>query len=334
MSSPDEPLKSEIDDEGAEHLEATVPALMDAMRIDRALAMLTGCSRSEAVRLIEGGSVVVDGVAVTKPSQLLSEGGVVEAVLPAPSDGSVTPDASVDVTIALLDDDVIVVNKPYSQVVHPGAGNHQGTMIAGVIARYPDVAKLAEEGVGEIGRPGIVHRLDKGTSGLLLIARNKDAFESLSAQIASRGVERRYIAVVEGHVESARGVVDAPIGRSATSPTKMTVRPDGREARTHYEVITYLEQPSRTIIGATLETGRTHQIRVHMAAIGHSVVNDPRYGQRNERSIDPERLALHAGRVAFDHPTSGERVVVTAEVPSDMIVLGPMKQANEWLSAN
>jgi len=317
--------------DGSEQLVVTVPALMDAMRVDRALSMLTNCSRSEASRLIEAGVVSVDGVQVAKSSFLLSEGSLLEALLPAPDDGSVAPDAEVAVEVVLATADFLVVNKEFAQVVHPGAGNAEGTLIAGVLARYPEIARLPEQGYGELGRPGVVHRLDKGTSGLLAVARTPQGFESLTAQLHDRSMGRRYLGVVEGHVESRQGVVDAPIGRSTSVPTRMAVRPDGRHARTAYEVIAHLSGPDRTLVGLALETGRTHQIRVHMAAIGHPIVNDPRYGQRNEKRLDPERLALHAGRLSVNDPLTGERVRTIAPWPKDLCLLGGEAEGNAWL---
>ncbi len=319
-------------DDQAEVLSVEVPALMDAMRVDRALSMLTGCSRSEAARLIDAGAVSVDAAIVQKASQALIEGQLLEAVLPEPEDGSVEPEPEVSVTVVLEAADFLVVDKEFDQVVHPGAGNAHGTLIAGVIARYPEIAQLPLEGVGELGRPGVVHRLDKGTSGLLVIARTAEGFASLSAQLAERSMERRYLGLVEGYVESPHGVVDAPIGRSARVPTRMAVQPDGRPARTHYEVLCHLEHPARTLVGLSLETGRTHQIRVHMAAIGHPIVNDPRYGQRNEKRLDPERLALHAGRLTLEDPSSAERVRCVALWPEDLARLGGAEEGNTWLN--
>ena len=320
-----------VSDDGSELLSVEVPALMDAMRVDRALSMLTGCSRAEASRLIDAGAVTVTGVVAPKSSMILGEGELLEALLPPPDDGSVAADPSVYVEVVSEHPDFLIVNKGFQQVVHPGAGNEHGTLIAGVLALFPELAQLPEEGYGEVGRPGVVHRLDKGTSGLLAIARTPRGYESLTEQLAERTMERKYLGVVEGHLESRQGVVDAPIGRSATTPTRMAVRPDGRHARTGYEVLTYLDGPDRTLVGLSLETGRTHQIRVHMAAIGHPIVNDPRYGQRNERRLDVERLALHAGRLIVDDPTTGDPVRSIAPWPKDLQTLGGTEVGNEWL---
>jgi 23S rRNA pseudouridine1911/1915/1917 synthase len=318
-------------DEALELLEVIVPSLMDEMRVDRALALLTGMSRSEVVRMVERGAVSVDEVVVTKPSMALSEGARLEALLPPVSDGSVAPDRSVPIDVVLEDEHFIVVNKPFLDVVHPGSGNREGTLISGVLARYPEIAELPVHGFGELNRPGVVHRLDKGTSGLLVVARTAQGFSSLTEQITAHAVERRYLGLVEGHLVDQRGLIDAPIGRSASSPMKMAIRPDGRPARTHYEVIASLEGPLRTLLGLRLETGRTHQIRVHMAAIGHAIVNDPRYGQRNERRLDRDRLALHAGRLAFSHPSTGKPVVVIAALPKDLMKLAGASESEAWL---
>jgi len=326
----DEAVVDGADD--GEVLDVEVPALMDEMRIDRALSMLSGLTRSESSKLIESGVVRVDGVVVTKASTQLHQGAHLEALVPEASDGTVAPEPDVAVDIVAEGTDYLVVNKDFLDVVHPGFANRGGTLIAGILARHPEIASLPEAGLGDPNRPGVIHRLDKGTSGLLVVARTPMGFSSLSEQMAARSIERHYIGIVEGFVEDERGIVDAPIGRSATSPTKMAVRPDGRPARTHYVVVDRWESPVRTVLGFTLETGRTHQIRVHMAAIGHPIVNDPRYGQRNERALDRDRLALHAGRLAFQDPSSDEEVVVVANVPSDLGSLGSMDAANRWLA--
>jgi 23S rRNA pseudouridine1911/1915/1917 synthase len=319
-------------EDGSEQLSARVPALMAAMRVDRALSMLTGCSRAEVARLIADGAVCVDGAVVTKASAALVEGALLEALLPPPPDGAVAPDPAVVVNVVVEAADFLIVDKGFDQVVHPGAGNAVGTLIAGVLARYPEVAELPGQGAGELGRPGIVHRLDKGTSGLLAIARTLLGFESLTEQIAQRTMERRYLGVVEGIVASQQGIVDAPIGRSASTPTRMAVRPDGKPARTSYEVLAVLGDERRSLLGLRLETGRTHQIRVHMAAIGHPIVNDPRYGQRNETRLDPERLALHAGRLGLADPSSGEWCSANSPWPVDLAVLGGAEAAASWLA--
>ncbi|MDE3030446.1 MAG: RluA family pseudouridine synthase [Acidobacteriota bacterium] len=305
-------------------LDLIVPGTLDAIRVDRVIAMLTGLSRSEATTLVNEGSVSVDDKVVRKGSVVLEEGQHLVAVLPAPDTGVVEPDASVMVDVVLDDEDFAVVNKAAGQVVHPGAGQRTGTLVAGLLARYPQLRDLSDEGLSDPFRPGIVHRLDKGTSGVLVVAKTPEGLVSLRDQLATRSMERTYLGLVEGHVPEERGVVDAPIGRSARNPTLMAVRGDGRPARTGYEVLVRLEKPHAvTLLRLSLDTGRTHQIRVHMSTIGHPVVNDPRYGHRRDRRLDDERFWLHSRTLAFEHPRTGERVVAGASLPVDLASLVP-----------
>jgi 23S rRNA pseudouridine1911/1915/1917 synthase len=292
----------------------TIPAALAGERVDRVVAMLTGLTRAEVSALVAGGAVVVNGRTAVKPSVRVEEGDDLEVDVPAPVEAPVAaPEAAVDVPVVHVDDDVIVVDKPPELVVHPGAGNARGTMVAGLLSRFPELA-----GVGEPERPGVVHRLDKGTSGLLVVARTPAAYDSLVEQLSTRTVERRYLALVWGVPEPATGLVDAPIGRSRRDPTRMTVSATGREARTRYEVLQRFTEPvASSLIECRLETGRTHQIRVHLAAIGHPVVGDPRY--RGARASFPTpRMFLHAHALAFDHPGTHERVTFTAPLPADL----------------
>ncbi len=215
---------------------------------------------------------------------------------------------------------MVVVDKPAGLVVHPGAGHHAGTLVHGLVARFPDVAALPALVGSEPDRPGIVHRLDRGTSGLMVVARTPAAYRSLVEQLSSRAVSRTYRALVLGTVEGESGVVDAPIGRSVSSPTRMAVSRTGKEARTRYRVEERFGLPvPTTLVRAALETGRTHQIRVHLAAIGHPVVGDETYGQgRTLPGATVTRPFLHAFELAFDHPTTGERMSWTSELPRDL----------------
>ena len=203
-------------------------------------------------------------------------------------------------------------------MVHPGAGNLDGTLVNGLLALYPEMAD-----VGQPDRPGIVHRIDKGTSGLLMVARTPEAYEDLVDQLSSRSVERRYQALVWGNVEPVQGVIDAPIGRSRRDPTRMTVAADGREARTHYQVESRFNEPAELcLLSCRLETGRTHQIRVHLRAINHPVVGDPRYGGARQGLACP-RPWLHAEHLGFRHPATDEWVEFDSVVPGDLAaVLG------------
>jgi 23S rRNA pseudouridine1911/1915/1917 synthase len=291
-----------------------VPAALGGERVDRAVAFMTGLTRAEVADLIAGGAVQLRGAVVTKPSAKVREDDEVEVDVPEALEELATqPEPDVAVEVVHADDDVIVVDKAQELVVHPGAGNASGTLVAGLLARFPDIA-----GVGEPDRPGIVHRLDKGTSGLLAVARTPAAYDSLVGQLSSRSVERRYLALVWGHPTPATGMVDAPIGRSKKDPTRMAVSSSGREARTHYATQQLFTDPiEAALIECRLETGRTHQIRVHLAAIGHPIVGDPRYRGKRASFATP-RTFLHAHTLAFDHPTTGERVSFTSPLPDDL----------------
>ncbi|MGH9276579.1 MAG: RluA family pseudouridine synthase, partial [Acidimicrobiales bacterium] len=300
---------------GHRQVKAQIPAALEGERVDRAVALLCDVTRSDAAALVAGGAVRLDGTAVPVRSRRVTEGQWLEVTLPPPDGGPpLAPDPAVDVPVVFADGAVIVVDKPPGLVVHPGAGHDHGTMVQGLLARFPDLAGIGEDE----DRPGIVHRLDAGTSGLLVVARTADAYRSLVAQLAARTVERRYLALVWGHVEAEAGLVDAPIGRATRDPTKMTVAAEGRPARTRYEVLGRFTRPVEvTLVECRLETGRTHQIRVHLAAIGHPVVGDGRY--RGERSSFPSgRPFLHAHRLAFDHPVDGQRRSFESPLPPDL----------------
>ncbi len=304
---------------------ATVPQTLAGVRVDRAVSMLTGLSRSESAALVAGGRVLVDGRPVVQRSAPLAAGSQLVVELPKEAD-VLEPDPSVPFEVVSEDEDLVVVDKPAGVVVHPGAGTRGGTLIAGLLARYPDIAALAP--VSDPVRPGLVHRLDKGTSGLLVVARSALAYRSLVAQMSARTVGRRYLALVAGIVPDDRGVVDAPVGRSARTPTRMAVTPAGRPARTRYVVVERydrlvggrdrVDRPA-TLLTCTLETGRTHQIRVHLTAIGHPVVGDDRYGGPVARgALAPGRLFLHAAELSIDHPASGVRTTWTRALPADL----------------
>jgi 23S rRNA pseudouridine1911/1915/1917 synthase len=283
-----------------------VPAALAGERVDRVVAMLTGLPRGEVALLIEAGAVHIGGTVVRRASRRLSKGELIDVEVPEPEPRApIAGDPTIDVTVVHADDDVIVVDKPAGLVTHPGAGNRERTLVHALVARYADLAQLD---TGDPDRPGIVHRLDAGTS----------AYTSLVDQLSRRAVDRRYRALVLGHVEPASGVVDAPVGRSTGDPTRMAVSARGREARTAYTVERAYREPIPTSeLVCRLETGRTHQIRVHLAAIGHAVVGDDRYG--GERPALPiGRPFLHAEELAFDHPATGERVGFTSPLPPEL----------------
>ena len=291
-----------------------VPRALADQRLDRIVATIAGCSRAEAAALVDNGAVTVEGRVATARSRRLAEGDVVAIEQPAPRhEDPLAPDAGVDVPVTFADADLLVVDKPAGLVVHPGAGQRSGTLVHGLLARYPEIRE-----VGQPDRPGIVHRLDKGTSGLLLVARSPAAYEALVSALAARAVGRRYRALVWGAVESPAGLVEAPIGRSARDRTRMTVTVAGREARTRYEVVRRFGDPvTVSELRCTLETGRTHQIRVHLASIGHPLVGDARYGGRRP-SLPVPRTWLHAEHLALDHPITGEPLAFDSPLPDDL----------------
>jgi 23S rRNA pseudouridine1911/1915/1917 synthase len=237
---------------------------------------------------------------------------------PGPDEGP-TGDAGVEVDVVWSDELVVVVNKPAGLVVHPGAGNRTGTLVQGLLARFPDLGEL----VDQADRPGIVHRLDKGTSGLLMVARTAQAHASLVGQLARRQVGREYLALVTGDVDGDAGLIDAPLGRAERDPTRIRIQAGGRDARTRYQVEDRFDHPQPlTLLRCRLETGRTHQIRVHLASIGHPVFGDKRYAGASGSDwspLPPQRPFLHAAVLAFDHPTSGERLSFSVPMPEDLL---------------
>jgi 23S rRNA pseudouridine1911/1915/1917 synthase len=288
-----------------------IPEALAGERVDRAVALLTGWSRSEVQDLVQAGAVLVGGMPVAK-SRRLEVGEVIELTsAPAPA-GLPEADASIELIVRHEDDDLVVVAKPAGLVVHPGAGHPAGTLVNGLLARYPEIAT-----VGDPARPGIVHRLDRDTSGLMVVARTQVAYEGLVEMLAAHDVERRYQALAWGRFDSRRGVIDAPIGRSVRHPTRMSVREGGRDARTHYEVRTEFADPEVSVVDCRLETGRTHQIRVHLQAVGHPVVGDPVYGGAR-RTLPLARPFLHAGGLAFVHPVTGAPVEVGEPLPPEL----------------
>jgi len=290
-----------------------IPAALAGERLDRVVSLLADITRSEAAALVADGFVAVDGEASRIGKMRLREGQQIEideSGVPAPA--APEADASVICRVVYDDADVIVVDKPVGQVVHPGAGNPSGTLVNGLLARYPEIAE-----VGEFGRPGIVHRLDIGTSGLLVVARTQDAYEALVEDLSTRSVTREYLTLVWGHPEANQGVIDAPLGRDPRDPLKMAIVANGKPARTRFEVIERFGRPKVTLLRCRLETGRTHQIRVHLEGTGHPVVGDATYGgARSQISLD--RPFLHAARLGFAHPTTGERLEFESPLPEDL----------------
>ncbi len=278
-----------------------VPGSAAGERLDRFLATQLG-SRAAAERAVEAGALV-DGIARAKSFRL--EGGEeVEIAVPLPAP-IVAPPA--EPAIVWEDDQLLVIDKPAGLVVHPGAGHASGTLVDAL------AGKIAG---GEPGRPGIVHRLDRDTSGLMVVARSQEAYELLTELVREHALERTYTALVKGRPRSRTGRIEAPIGRDRGDATRVSLDSDSaRDALTHFEVIELW--PEHALLRVTLETGRMHQIRVHLAAIDLPVVGDPAYG-----IPEPElgRQFLHASELAFPHPLSGERIETTSELPPDLAV--------------
>ena len=306
---------------GAERL--PIPPTLDGERLDRVLCLIWDLPRSEATELIASGAVRLAGRPVVTRAKRVVAGQELEVVLREANvlDALAGEPGGDDLPLVHVDDDVVVVDKPAGLVVHPGAGRSTGTLVQALLGRFPDLA-----GTGSPERPGIVHRLDKGTSGLLVVARSPAAYESLVAQLSARTVDRRYLALAVGSIETDAGVIDAPVGRRSTDRTRMAVVAGGRPARTHYRVLTrYTEPTDATLVECKLETGRTHQVRVHLAAIGHPVVGDARYGGARQ-AVPVARPFLHAAQLAFDHPTTGDRCHFESPLPADLeAVLVPLR---------
>ena len=288
--------------------ELRVPPQGAGTRLDVFLAEHVG-SRSRAQRLIEAGSVRVDGAPVPK-RRTLAGGELVEVdedASPAAAPAAAAPPSPPGLTIPYRDADLLVVDKPAGVVVHPARGHRDGTL----------VQILGAEPVGgeDPDRPGIVHRLDKDTSGLLVVARTDAALRALREALRERRVEREYLALVEGRPPARSGTIDAPLGRDRRVRTRVSVDTDDpRDAVTYFEIDEAL--PRSTLLRVTLETGRTHQIRAHLVAIGHPVAGDPEYGTAGLYGL--QRQFLHAARLAFPHPVSGERIEVRSRLPDDL----------------
>jgi 23S rRNA pseudouridine1911/1915/1917 synthase len=263
-------------------------------------------SRSRVARLAREGRLQVDGQP-RKAGWRVKAGQVVRVEVPPPEPTGLRPE-EIPLDVVYEDADVLVVNKPAGLTVHPAPGHRSGTLVNALLARVPDL-----QGIGGALRPGIVHRLDKDTSGLLVVAKTEEAHQRLTAQLRDRTMERTYLAIVRGEVRDERGVISAPLGRHPVHRKRFAVVPGGRPAVTYYEV---LERFSGfTLLACRLETGRTHQIRVHLSSLGHPVVGDPVYGRVRVPEI--ARQALHAARVEFTHPRTGRRLACTAPLPED-----------------
>jgi 23S rRNA pseudouridine1911/1915/1917 synthase len=300
----------------------------DGSRLDSYLAARLPLSRSRVVQLIESGMIRLNGEAPKKRAVPLP-GDRIQIRIPPPEPSPLTPEA-IALDILYQDADLLVIDKPAGMVVHPAPGNRGGTLVNALLHEVGDLS-----GIGGVLRPGIVHRLDKDTSGLLLVAKNDSAHGALADALRKRKVVRRYIAAAWGHAEQEEFTVDAPIGRHPTHRKRMAVVEGGRRAVTHFRVLERWR--AADLVQAQLESGRTHQIRVHLAHVGHPVVGDRVYGAAREKGFSGvarswaaelarrvPRQFLHAAELRFSHPRTGEEMRFVSELPDDL------REAAEW----
>jgi 23S rRNA pseudouridine1911/1915/1917 synthase len=291
-------------------IDVTVSVDLDGERADKVIATLLDSSRSTVRAIIDAGDACIQDVPV-RPAERLRAGTVVRVFVPA-EDVELVAEEDVPFDIVYEDSEILVVDKPAGVVVHPGSGRGSGTLVNGLIARYPDIV-----GVGQEGRWGIVHRLDRDTSGLLVVARTDAAYRGLIEMMKARDVSRRYLSIVRGLFTNTIGTIDAPIGRDPQNPTKMHLSRNGKSARTHYRRLAEWASREASFVSVTLETGRTHQIRVHMRSISHPIIGDRIYGRRGVIG-DPGRTWLHARELAFEHPVTREQLRFISTPPNDL----------------
>jgi len=303
---------------GAEVITGTIGG---AARLDKALADATDLSRARVQALIADGQVAIGGAQVTSAKAKVSAGDNFAITVPPASEPEAQPQ-DIPLEVVFEDDHLIVINKPAGMVVHPAAGNPDGTLVNALLHH----CQGALSGIGGVARPGIVHRIDKDTSGLLVVAKSDAAHEGLARQFADHSIERRYLAVCNGRPNPSHGRIEGKIGRSDTNRKKMAVlAPDssrGKHAVTHFKTVKTLE--GCALIECQLETGRTHQVRVHCASIGHALLGDPVYGRTLAKlrpilkDLNFARQALHAANLGFEHPVTGKTLRFEAELPDDM----------------
>ena len=307
---------------GVQRIDVRLEPAHAGWRLDRALAdAVPTLSRERLKTLIRSGAVESQGSAVRDPALKVRGGEAVRVAVPEPAPAHNEPQ-DIPLTIVFEDEHLLVVDKPAGLVVHPAAGNLDGTLVNALL--HHCAGRLS--GIGGVARPGIVHRIDKDTSGLLVVAKTDVAHEGLAKQFADHSIERAYLAVVGGHPKPREGTIRGKIGRSDVNRKKMAVLPDtarrGKEAVTHYKTLRSLEDCA--LVECRLETGRTHQVRVHLASIGHSLLGDPVYGRANSRlrtvlkSLGFRRQALHAAVLGLVHPMTGDRLRFESDLPKDM----------------
>lgn len=305
-------------DRGITVIQATIAAGADGWRLDRALAdAVPTLSRERLKVLIAGGKVVRDGQLVREPARKASAGEIFAVSVPDPVPAH-NEAQDIPLIIAFEDEHLIVVDKPAGLVVHPAAGNLDGTLVNALLHH----CQGSLSGIGGVARPGIVHRIDKDTSGLMVAAKTDRAHEGLAKQFADHSIDRRYLAIVSGHPMPPAGSVDAPLARSPQNRKKIAIVRTGKRAVTHYRTVERLR--AAALVECRLETGRTHQVRVHMASIGHPLLGDPVYGRTKQahrqilETLGFKRQALHAARLGFIHPITKSALSFESAMPADM----------------
>jgi len=305
-------------DRGVSIIEASITAATDGLRLDRALAdLLPEMSRARIQALIAAGAVSRGGKSISDSSKRAVVGDIFAVAVPAP-----TPlhneAQDIPLVVAYEDDELIVIDKAAGLVVHPAAGNFDGTLVNALL--HHCAGNLS--GIGGVARPGIVHRIDKDTSGLMVAAKSDRAHEGLARQFADHSIDRRYKAIVAGVPRPAAGTVNAPLARSPQNRKKIAIQPNGKRAVTHYTTLETLRDAA--LVECRLETGRTHQVRVHMASLGHALLGDPVYGRTKHaqksllETLGFRRQALHAAHLGFIHPVSSVALAFESEMPADM----------------
>jgi 23S rRNA pseudouridine1911/1915/1917 synthase len=306
--------------EGASSISATIAAEMDGWRLDRALATLIPTMSRERLKALISTGQVTNGTALTRdPSAKVKSESIYDVIIPAPR-AAENEAQDIDLVIVYEDDHLLVVDKQAGLVVHPAAGNFDGTLVNALL--HHCAGRLS--GIGGVARPGIVHRIDKDTSGLMVVAKTDRAHEGLAKQFMDHSITRRYHAIISGRLMRDEGTVNAPLARSTANRKKMAIVEEGRgkHAITHYKLITPLKNAA--LIECRLETGRTHQIRVHMSSIGHPLLGDPVYGRISQAhretlgSLDFSRQALHATVIGFVHPIDRKNLSFESKMPLDM----------------
>ena len=305
-------------DRGVSIIEATIAPTADGWRLDRALAdAVPTLSRERLKVLIAAGHVMRDGAATRDPARKASGGDVFTVAIPLPAPAH-NEAQDIPLSIAFEDEHLIVIDKQAGLVVHPAAGNLDGTLVNALLHHCGG----SLSGIGGVARPGIVHRIDKDTSGLMVAAKTDRAHEGLAKQFAAHSIDRRYRANVGGQPMPPAGTVDAPLARSPSNRKKVAIVSNGKRAVTHYRTLEPLR--AAALVECRLETGRTHQVRVHMASIGHALLGDPVYGRTKQvhravlETLDFRRQALHAAHLGFIHPVTSQALAFESAMPADM----------------